>query len=59
MGFQFGLYLTVNLTEPQPPSMFTEMFQRQQATLENIEEEEDANEKVHVQVIGFYFILFY
>lgn len=31
--------------------MFTDMFQRQKATLENIEEEEGADDRVHVQVI--------
>ena len=48
--FQFGLYLSVNLSEPQEPNLFTKMYRHQQATLENVEEEEGANERVHVQV---------
>lgn len=31
--------------------MFTDMFQRQKTTLENIKEEEGADDRVHVQVI--------
>jgi hypothetical protein len=59
-GLQFGFYLSVNLGEPQSQSVFSEMFQRQQATLEKIEEEEGANEKVHVKVIFFFlFSIFY
>jgi len=57
MGLQFGLYLSVNLGEPQPPSIFSEMFQRQQATLEKVEEEEGANEKVHAQVFFYFYLL--
>ena len=43
--------MSVNLGQPQPPSIFSEMFRLQQVTLERIEEEECANEKVHAQVI--------
>jgi hypothetical protein len=47
--------MSVTLDQPQAPSIFFEMFERQRATLEKIEEEEGANVKVHDQVSFFFF----
>jgi hypothetical protein len=50
---QFGLFMSVNLGQLQPPSVFAEMSRRQLITLENIEAEDGTNENVHDQVIFF------
>ena len=51
---QFGIYLTVSLGEPRPPSIFSEMFQRQRANLVKIEEDDGVDEEVHDQVNFLY-----
>ena len=50
-GFaEFGHFLSVNLSQLHPSSFFTEIFRRQLATLQKIEEEDEKKNSLHVQV---------
>ena len=57
MCFQFGLYLSVNLSEPQGPNLFTEMYRHQQATSENVEKEEGANESSKIILLFLHVLI--
>ena len=50
MRVQFGHFLSVNLSQPEAPSIFTEIFRGQLRTLQKIEEEDGMDEHVHDQV---------
>lgn len=51
---KFGHFLSVNLRELQPSSIFSDIFQRQLATLQKIEEKDGTNDDIHAQVRFFF-----
>ena len=50
MASKFGHFLSVNLSQPRSPPLFTEIFRRQLVTLQRIEEEDALDDSVHDQV---------
>lgn len=52
---QFGHFLSVNVGDLEPPSVFSDIFRGQMATLLKIEEEDGTNENVHSQVFTAFF----
>ena len=51
LAIEFGHFLSVNLSQLQSPSVFTEIFRQQLVTLQRIEEEDALDDNVHAQVI--------